>query len=150
MGGKSTISRDLHAEEYVFIGAKCIIYSGVNIGKYSMLAPEVKIIGDDHNYNKADTPIIFSGRPAQKKTYIGRDVWIGFGAFITKGVKIGDGVIIAANSVVTKDVEAYTIVGGIPAKFIKYRFNEDEIKIHKKMLDKDYRKLNFGVNNLTT
>ena len=55
---------------------------------------------------------------------IGHDTWIGHGAVIMKGVTIGDGAIIASHSVVTKDVAPYTIVGGIPAKFIKRRHPE--------------------------
>lgn len=56
---------------------------------------------------------------------IGNDVWIGEGVFISRGVSIGDGAIIAARSVVTKDVEPYAIVGGIPARTIRYRFAEE-------------------------
>jgi len=52
---------------------------------------------------------------------IGKDVWIGVGARILKGVNVGDHSIIAANAVVTKDVPPYAIVGGVPAKIIKYR-----------------------------
>ena len=59
---------------------------------------------------------------------IGNDVWIGSQALIIGGVKIGDGAIIAAGSVVTKDVPPFAIVGGVPAKVIRYRFNDDEIK----------------------
>lgn len=59
---------------------------------------------------------------------IGNDVWIGEGVFISRGVKIGDGAIIAARSVVTKDVPPYAIVGGVPAKIIRYRFSEDIIE----------------------
>ena len=58
---------------------------------------------------------------------IGNDVWIGFEAVILAGVTIGDGAIIGARAVVTKDVPPYTIVGGIPAKPIKKRFDEDVI-----------------------
>jgi len=60
---------------------------------------------------------------------IGNDVWIGNNVLIMDGVKIGDGSVIAAGAIVTKDVEPYAIVGGIPAKIIKYRF--DEVKISK-------------------
>lgn len=56
-----------------------------------------------------------------KDTTIGEDCWIGTGAKILKGVNIGNGVVIGANSVVTKDIPDYAIVGGIPAKIIKYR-----------------------------
>ena len=58
---------------------------------------------------------------------IGNDVWIGSGANILAGVTIGDGAIIAAGAVVVKDVEPYAIVGGVPAKTIKYRFDEDVV-----------------------
>lgn len=59
---------------------------------------------------------------------IGNDVWIGQNAVIMDGVKIGDGAIVAAGAVVTKDVAPYAIVGGVPAKLIKYRFDEATIK----------------------
>ena len=60
---------------------------------------------------------------------VGNDVWIGFEAIIMSGVKIGDGAIIGAKSVVTKDVKPYTVVGGNPARFIKQRFDDDIIEI---------------------
>ena len=59
---------------------------------------------------------------------IGNDVWIGYEAVILSGVKIGDGAIIGARAVVTKDVEPYTIVGGVPAKPIRKRFDDETIK----------------------
>jgi len=58
---------------------------------------------------------------------IGNDVWIGANAIILQGVTIGDGAVIAAGAVVTKDVPPYAIVGGVPAKVIKYRFSDDVI-----------------------
>lgn len=62
------------------------------------------------------------------KVVIGNDVWIGAYAKIVEGVRIGDGAVIAAGAVVTKDVPPYAIVGGVPAKIIKYRFEEKQIK----------------------
>ncbi len=62
------------------------------------------------------------------KIVIGNDVWIGDGAYISRGVKIGDGAIIAARSVVTRDVEPYSIIGGIPGRNIRHRFPEDVIQ----------------------
>lgn len=59
---------------------------------------------------------------------IGHDVWIGEGAFISRGVTIGHGAIVAAKSVVTKDVPPYAIVGGVPAKIIRYRFDDNTIE----------------------
>ncbi|EPZ37468.1 transferase hexapeptide repeat containing protein [Anoxybacillus ayderensis] len=59
---------------------------------------------------------------------IGNDVWIGANSIVLDGVKIGDGAIVAAGAVVTKDVPDYAIVGGVPARVIRYRFNEEIIK----------------------
>lgn len=65
--------------------------------------------------------------PPTKLTIIGNDVWIGARVTIKQGVKIGDGAIVAAGAVVTKDVPAYAIVGGVPAKIIRYRFSKELI-----------------------
>ena len=103
-----------------------------------MLANDVRIMGGDHRYDIPGTPIIYSGRAELKPTTIGRDCWIGAYSIIMCGVNIGDGCIIAAGSVVTKDVEPYSIYGGVPAKKIKDRFNsEKEVAIHKQMLSHD-------------
>ena len=65
--------------------------------------------------------------PLKGDTVVGNDVWIGYEAVILAGVKIGDGAIIGARAVVTKDVPPYTIVGGVPAKFIRKRFSDEVI-----------------------
>lgn len=126
IGGKCGLSKDLVAGEYVFIGPGCTIYPKVSIGAYTLLANHVRIIGGDHNYTKVGTPIIFSGRGVVKETHIGKDCWIGAYSIIMCGVKIGDGSIVAAGSVVTKDVEPYSIYGGVPARKIKDRFACEE------------------------
>lgn len=135
IGGAGDISRDIVAEEYVYIGPGCLIASGVRVGRYSMLGPGVKILGNDHVFSKNGVPTIFSGRPDFKNTEIGRDVWIGANAIVLCGVTIGDGAIIGAGSVVTRDVEPLTIVAGIPAKIVRRRFdNEDHEAQHLSML----------------
>ena len=102
-----------------------------------MLAPEVAVVGADHDYTAADTPIIWAGRPKEiRPTRIGRDCWIGMRAVVMSGVTIGDGAIVAACAVVTKDVAPYDIVGGVPARPLKRRFSsEEEIARHQTMLN---------------
>lgn len=80
--------------------------------------------------NKKDKFTEYSYTDAEKKWFceIGNDVWIGDRAIILNGTKIGDGAIIAAGAVVTRDVPPYGIVGGVPARIIKYRFNEKDIE----------------------
>jgi acetyltransferase-like isoleucine patch superfamily enzyme len=143
LGGKGSISSDLIAEEYVYIGPGCLIPPKVKIGKYTMFAPKVSILGGDHIFNNPSKPTIFSGRPVMPSTIIGADVWIGANALIMAGIKIGDGAIIAAGSVVTKDVPEYSIYGGNPAKLIRMRFNEKEIELHRKMLSEESVQVNF-------
>lgn len=145
MSGKSSIARDLEAGPYVFVAAGCVIYPKVKIGDYTLLAPNVKILGGDHEINTVGRPIIFSGRSTLEETNIGKDVWIGTECIVMAGVTIGNGAIIAAGSVVTKDVEPYSINAGIPSKKIKARFdNEKDIAIHEQMLAKTYKELGFN------
>jgi acetyltransferase-like isoleucine patch superfamily enzyme len=134
LSGGSDIAKDIVADDYSYLGPGCLIGAGVRIGRYSMLGPRVMIVGNDHVYGLVSVPIIFSGRPDFKNTNIGRDVWVGAGSIIMCGVSIGDGAIIAAGSVVLRNVSKYQIVGGVPAKFIKMRFNEVECAMHDVMI----------------
>ncbi len=88
-----------------------------------MLASSVAIVGGDHVFRQKGRLMIEGGREHWKPTIIGNDVWVGYGAIILNGVTIGDGVIVAAGSVVVKDVPPYTIVAGNPARFLCDRFN---------------------------
>lgn len=134
-GGKSQISRDLVAGRDVYIGPGCIIYPHTSIGDYTLLANDVYIVGGDHEFNIPGCPIQYSGRSKLKQTVIGKDCWLGCRCIILTGVKIGDGSIIAAGSVVTHDVEPFCIYGGIPAKKIKERFaNKQDSLTHSNML----------------
>ena len=134
-GGGSHISKDIIADKYVYFGPGCSICRQVKIGAYTMLANNVSMLGGEHNNKKIGVPIIFSGRGELKSTQIGMDCWIGAHSIIMCGVTIGDGSIIAAGSVDTKNVEAYSIYGGVPAKKIKDRFNSDiDKQTHIKML----------------
>jgi acetyltransferase-like isoleucine patch superfamily enzyme len=81
---------------------------------------------------------------------IGNDCWIGDGAFIVGGIKIKDGAVVLAHSVVTKDIPPYAIVGGIPAKIISYRYDEKTITrlLSSKWWEKDLKWLKYNSNLL--
>ena len=129
------ISRDLVAHEYSFINMGCMVGPKVELGPYVMLGPRVSIVGGDHLYDQAGTPTIFSGRPELKPTIIEADAWIGFGAILIAGVRVGRGAIVAAGAVVTKDIPPYEIHGGVPARKIGDRFaNPDDRARHDEML----------------
>lgn len=85
-----------------------------------MMGPEVTILTHTHCIDRIDIPMSRQGSIV-KKVCIGNDVWIGMRSIIMPGVKIGDGAVIGAGAIVTKDVPAFAIVGGVPAKVIKYR-----------------------------
>lgn len=111
----------------VQFGQNCRIQCDIEFGNSILMAHDVAFVGkDDHKTNIPGKTIWYSGRADSQKTYVGNDVWIGHGAIIVAGVHIGDGSIIAAGSVVVKDVEPCTIVGGNPARFIKNRFRTEE------------------------
>lgn len=129
------ISRDLVAEPYAFVGRDCEIGPLVTIGRYSMLASRVAIIGGDHVSDSPGTPMQFTGRPDQEPTLIGRDVWIGHASVIMRGVTIGDGAIVGAGAVVTRNVPPYEVWAGTPARYIRRRFRStDEDATHRAML----------------
>ena len=102
------------------IGDNAYLSGKIIMGKDIMMAPEVAIIATNHNYSRLDVPMNQQGATGLV-IEIGDDCWLGYRAIICAGVKIGKGAIIAAGAVVTKDVPANSIVGGVPAKVIKYR-----------------------------
>lgn len=103
------------------------------IGSYCSIAPNVKfLLGGEHQISSISTyPFKVKVFGEQKEAgskgniVLGDDVWICESAIICSGIKIGKGAIVAAGAVVTKDVDEYSIVGGNPARVIKYRFNEE-------------------------
>lgn len=117
------IATDLVAGPYVFIGRNCDIAPLVTIGPYTMFASNIAIVGDDHNWSEPGVPMQFAGRPTQQATSIGADVWLGHGVIVMRGVTIGDATIVAAGAIVTKDVPAYEVWAGTPAKKLRDRFD---------------------------
>lgn len=138
----------LWAPDHLSIGENCYIgrYSQIEcnaeIGHNVIMANQVAFVGRyDHHFQHVGTPTRLSKqirnpdydwKGQDTKVTVGDDVWIGYGAIILSGVTIGEGSVIAAGSVVTKDVEAYTVVGGNPAKVITPRFKDDsELELHR-------------------
>ncbi len=132
---------------HFYIGHGSSIHADCLIGKYVMFGNNVAIVGKyDHNFQEIGTPIRLASQIRDKEynwkgndllTVIGDDVWIGYGTIIMSGVSINQGCIVAAGSVVTKDLEPYWIYAGIPAKKIKKRFETDgEEKRHINELEK--------------
>lgn len=139
----SSISKDFRLGAFSYIGPLASIAPGVSAGNYVMFGPRVVIVGKDHRFDRPGVPTIFSGRPPFASTFIEDDVWVGANATILSGVRIGRGAIVAAGSVVTRNVPAYAIVGGVPAKVIAMRFDESGIAIHDEMLERPVQKGSF-------
>ena len=112
----------------------------IHIGDHVMFGPRVTVITGNHRIDyvgkymydvkgsdklpENDQPVIFVG-----------DNWIGANATILKGVTVGEGMVVAAGAVVTKDVAPYTIVGGVHAKYIRARFTPEELAQHRQLLE---------------
>lgn len=103
------------------IGPQCKIPPGTIIGDDVMMASECAFYSRQHKVDRTDIPMRLQGATDRDPVIIGNDVWIGSRVTIMPGVKVGNGAIIAAGAVVTKDVEAFAVVGGVPAKKIKSR-----------------------------
>lgn len=114
--------RNIEIGDYSGIGANCIVPNNTIIGKYVMMAPEVHIVANNHNFNDVSKPMCFQGSPKNPPiTIIEDDCWIGVRVIMTPGRHIKKGTIVAAGSVLTKDFDEYSIVGGNPAKLIRKR-----------------------------
>ena len=155
--GKCVINSDIHKTAKINSGATIVDstigrYSytcyddeivNCEIGQFCSISDEVVIGGAEHPMEWVSTSPVFqnvkhSGPKRKfaefdfegiKKTIIGNDVWIGRRSIIKAGVTVGDGAVIGSGSVVTKDIPPYAIVGGIPAKILKFRFDEETIRI---------------------
>jgi len=154
-----SIGRNFHAGRGVMMWAKHGIKIGDNchIGRHSqiecdaqighnvLMAGWVAFVGRyDHNYRKVGTPTRlaeaimdpdYQWLGLESKAVVGDDVWIGYGAIILSGVRIGEGSVVAAGSVVVENVPSYSIVGGNPARVISKRFpdREDE-EVHRRAM----------------
>ena len=115
-GGRIKIGSDNYFNKRV----KIVCMERIEIGNHCLLADSVHLYDHDHRHEDLNRFICEQGF-VTRPIVIGNNVWIGARAIILKGVRIGDGAIVAAGSLVTRDVPADSIVGGVPAKFLKMR-----------------------------
>jgi phosphonate metabolism protein (transferase hexapeptide repeat family) len=138
--GERTILREVTVGDFSYFERHAeAIYT--DIGKFCSIAANVRINALEHPLERATTHKVsyrpneyfrylgvdqaFRERRRQKRVTIGHDVWIGHGAVVLPGVQIGNGAVVGANSVVTRDVPAYAVIAGAPAKIIRSRFSDD-------------------------
>lgn len=131
---------DVKMNKYSYCGDDCQIVN-TEIGSFCSISDHVFIGGAEHPIDHLSTSPVFQNvnhsgprkrfsrydLPQSIRTIIGNDVWIGHGVTIKQGVIIGDGAVIGSNALVTKNVQPYTVVGGVPAKFIKNRFSQEVV-----------------------
>jgi acetyltransferase-like isoleucine patch superfamily enzyme len=157
MGGRDTVMRHIRS-----IGRFCSIAADINAGQvehptdflstasllYGDWAPQWPSMKPFYARNASHVTTAIAKCRAQMsknagRIVIGNDVWIGYGAYLSRGITIGDGAVIAAHAVVTRDVAPYAIVGGVPAKLIRYRFEPTVIEALLQL-----RWWNYGLNAL--
>lgn len=134
--GKRVVCVSTELGRFTYVNNSTMIIMTV-VGRFTCIGPECLVGGlGAHPTDRKSTHRMFYSKSRQewapycqrenfeekKQTSIGNDVWIGARVVVMDGVTIGDGAIVAAGSIVTKDVEPYAIVGGVPARLIRYRF----------------------------
>ncbi|CAK6476267.1 2,3,4,5-tetrahydropyridine-2,6-dicarboxylate N-acetyltransferase [Peribacillus frigoritolerans] len=133
---------------HVSLGKNCILETGggkarIYIGEGSIIAPNCKFYAFNHNYNNSDLKSIpYDNVNIEGDIVIGKGCWIGDSAIILAGSTIGNGVVIGAGAVVTKNIPDYAVVGGNPAKIIKYRDSE---KIDRLLAEEKYARSNSAI-----
>ena len=117
----ATFGRNVTLGNCSGIGTNAVVGKHTHIGDYVMMGPDCIIYTVTHNYDRTDIPMLEQGSTPVQPVTIGNDVWIGSRVTIMPGVTLGDGCVVGAGAVGTHDVPPYAVVGGVPAKVLKYR-----------------------------
>lgn len=158
---ETSINLTTNIDRFSKVGRYCYIGKNVHItksciGNYTSIANNVSIGQGEHATDLVSTSSIFYKNEYDELTkehcIIGNDVWIGVGAVILRGVKIGDGAIIGANAVVTKNIPDFCIAVGIPARVLRKRLPDNVIERIEKTLwwNEDLSNAKKIINNLTS
>jgi len=122
--------------DYCYLGPRTNISNDLDVGDMVLVSSDFRVIGNDHGLNSIGTPMRIAEAESSSAvtTRIESEVWIGQGVTLLSGITIGRGAVVGAQSFVNKDVPAYSIVAGIPAKLIRVRFDDVEVAQHESKL----------------
>ncbi|MFW7413860.1 glycosyltransferase [Demequina sp. SO4-18] len=148
--GQGSVVRSIHGlsiGESTHVGRNCTIEASGSIGHHVLMAANVAIVGrDDHSISEVGVPILDASWIGDREvtprdnTVIGSDVWLGYGAVVLTGIRIGDGAVVAAGSVVTRDVPDFAVVAGNPARQLAMRFEGESARTHLAALARRFGK----------
>jgi len=127
---KTSVPAGSRLGKYAYIGSGFSAPSPITVGDLCMISTNVTIVDNDHGIDRVDLPTRLDFQWSHKVTNFEGDVWVGHGAIIRSGVRLGRGSVIASGAIVTKDVEPYSVVGGNPARILRKRFSEEQIVQH--------------------
>lgn len=137
------LSSTITGYEYIRLGAGVFIgphahlsADGVEIeiGADTVVGPGFYAIAGDHRFDEPGVTFRSSDRGVNRSIHIGCNVWIGARVTVLKGVRIGDGAVIGAGSIVTSDIDSCAVAMGIPARFVRWRFDGEERLVHERLL----------------
>ena len=115
---------EIEIGDFSGLGVGCRVPGNVKIGSNVMMGPKVVVLGQNHRYDRVDIPMQMQGNIKARRVVIGDDVWLGTCVIILPGIEIGQGAVIGAGSVVTKDIPPYSVCAGNPARLIRYRIKQ--------------------------
>lgn len=113
------------------LGINCLVIGPVKIGSDVMIGPDVVVLTRNHRFDRTDIPMRCQEDVEPQPVVVGDDVWIGARAILLPGIRIGDGAIVGAGAVVTKDVPPYAVVAGNPARIVRSRLEPRPARVDR-------------------